>query len=239
MTYRTLAHEERRKRIALLGIIAFASVMMWQTAWGSLMLYPFTILATWFHEMGHGLAAMAVGYDFQRLEIYPDGSGVALSLVPLDGSRLAAALVAAAGPVGPALAGAGLIMASRRERGTHWALGILGAALLLSTLVWVRSITGWLVLVPAGLVILGIAVRAGAETQRLVLQVLGVQAAVSMYQHLGYLFSQGGRIGGVPQRSDTQAIADVLLLPYWFWGAAITALTAIMLWRAFRYALQP
>ena len=41
---------------------------------GAYVLYPFVILTTWFHEMAHGLAAMLVGWDFQRLVILPDGS---------------------------------------------------------------------------------------------------------------------------------------------------------------------
>ena len=238
MTYRTPMQEERRKRIALLGIMAFASIMLWQNPWGSILLYPFTILATWFHEMGHGLMAMAVGYDFQKLEIYPNGSGVAFSLVPYDSGRIAAALVAAGGPLGPPLAGAAMIVASRRAETTRWALLMLAATLLLSTLIWVRSWTGWLVLPPIGLIILAIALRANTHRQKLALQVLGVQASISIYLHFSYLFSSGGRIGGVPQRSDTQAIADVLWLPYWFWGAAITVGVAALLWRSFRYAFD-
>ncbi len=53
----SLASQDRRQRVALLLGIALASIMLWQTALGSLLLYPFTILATWFHEMGPGIAA--------------------------------------------------------------------------------------------------------------------------------------------------------------------------------------
>ena len=53
-----LDHEERKRRAWTLAALAVGSILLWQTYWGSLLLYPFTILATWFHEMGHGLAAI-------------------------------------------------------------------------------------------------------------------------------------------------------------------------------------
>ncbi len=76
----SLAGQDRRQRIGLLLGIALASVILWQTTLGSFLLYPFTILATWFHEMGHGLAALLTGREFERLQIFSDGSGVAESL---------------------------------------------------------------------------------------------------------------------------------------------------------------
>lgn len=233
-----LSDEDRRRRIALLAISAFAAVSLWQTYWGGILLYPFTILSTWFHEMGHGLAASLVGYRFQELLIYPDGSGVALSLVPEGSGSLAAALVAAGGPLGPPLAGAALIIASRTQRGTDIALVALGTVLLLSTAIWVRSLTGWLVLVPLALALLAIAWRDAPHRRQLVVQMLGVLACVSTYRQTGYLFSQGGVLGGLPQRSDTQAIADALFGTYWLWGAIITAGIALLLWRSFAIAFR-
>src|SRR3954469_8190305 len=213
----SLAGDDRKERVTLLLGIALASILLWQTMLGSLLLYPFTILATWFHEMGHGLAAMLAGRGFERLLIYADGSGVALSLRPADGYRLTDALVAASGPLGPAIAGALLIVASRSPAATRNALAVLGAALVASTLIWVRSPTGWLVLPALGIAIAALALRGSPLWRRFVLQLLGVQAAISAWQQFDYLFSPGGMVGGEPQRSDTAAIADVLLLPYWFW----------------------
>ena len=226
-----LADEDRKHRIALLAGIAVVSIILWQTTIGGYILYPFTILATWFHEMGHGLAAMLAGWQFQRLEIYSDGSGVAVSLRPSDGSSLTSALVAATGPLGPAIAGSLLIVASRTEKMTSWALALVGLALILSTLIWVRSFTGWLVLPALGLAILALAQWGTAAHKRFGIQLLGVQACISVWHQFGYLFSSGGSVGGELHRSDTGAIADALLLPYWFWGAAISvAIIALLGW---------
>jgi Peptidase M50B-like len=234
----SLAGQDQRQRVTLLLGIALASILLWQTTLGSLLLYPFTILATWFHEMGHGIAAMLTGRGFERLLIFADGSGVAESLRPGDGYRLTDALVAASGPLGPAIAGALLILSSRSPTATRNALAVLGVVLVLSTLIWVRSPTGWLVLPALGIAIAAIALRGSVPWRRFVIQLLGVQAAISAWQQFDYLFSPGGAVGGQLQRSDTGAIADVLLLPYWVWGAIISAAILALLWWSLRLAFR-
>jgi len=234
----SLAGQDQRQRVALLAGIALASIILWQTALGSLLLYPFTILATWFHEMGHGIAAMLTGRGFERLLIFADGSGVALSLRPADGYRSTDALVAASGPLGPAIAGALLIVSSRSPTATRNALAVLGVALIVSTMIWVRSPTGWLVLPALGVAIVALALGLSPPWRRFVIQLIGVQAAISAWKQFDYLFSPGGTLGGQQQRSDTGAIADVLLLPYWFWGASISAAILALLWWSFRLAFR-
>ena len=113
---------------------AVATVVLWQVPYGDYVLYPFSILATWFHEMGHGLAAILLGGDFRQLEIFPNGSGVAtytyrgrLFLGPIG-----RAFIAAAGLLGPPIAGAILILASRSFKTASISLKILGGFLLFS-----------------------------------------------------------------------------------------------------------
>ncbi len=85
---------------------------------------------------------------------------------------------------------------------------------------------------------LALAWKGSPEWSRFAIQVLGIQAAISTWQHLGYLFSQGGVVGGLAHRSDTQAIVDALFLPYWVWGAAISIGIAFLLWWSLRRALR-
>jgi hypothetical protein len=234
----SLAGHDQRQRVALLLGMGLASIMLWQTMLGSLLLYPFTILATWFHEMGHGIAAMLTGRGFERLLIFADGSGVAQSMGPADGYRVTDALIAASGPLGPAIAGALLIVSSRSATATRNALAVLGVALVLSTMIWVRSLAGWLVLPALGIMIAVLALRGPLSWQRFVIQLVGVQACISVWKQFDYLFSPGGAVGGQLQRSDTGAIADVLFLPYWFWGASISAAILALLWWSFRLAFR-
>ncbi len=228
--------QDRHDRVRLLVAIGVFSVLLWQTRIGAFALYPFTILATWFHEMGHGLAAMAAGAGFERLIIYSDGSGVAQLVLPADRFRVTDAIISAFGPLGPAIAGALLIAASRNARATRIALAVLGAALVASMLIWVRSLTGWLVLPPLGAIIAGIAWKGSGPVRQFAIQFLGVQAAISVWRQFDYLFSDAGI--GPGELSDTAAIAQVLFLPYWIWGAIISAATVALLWWSFRLAFR-
>lgn len=222
-------------RVVILGVI---SIILWQSPWGSYLLYPFTLLSTWFHEMGHGLAAELMGGDFEQLVIFSDGSGYALSQFTSDYSRFDRGFVAAAGLIGPSLAGGLLIIASRRASTVRAALYILGAALLLSSVIWVRSWIGLLVLPLLGISILAIARFASEDVQRFAVQFLGVQGCISIFQDIGYLFSRGAVIDGVPHISDTEAMAEALFLPYWFWGAVVTAMIGAIIWFSFRIAYR-
>ncbi|WP_345719845.1 M50 family metallopeptidase [Qipengyuania sphaerica] len=217
--------------MTLLVVLGFISILLWGSPWGGYLLYPFSILATWFHEMGHGLAAMAFGNDFERLVIFPDGSGYAMHFSEAEPSRFSQAMIAASGLLGPTFAGCMLILAARTHKATQIALALLGVALLGSTLIWVRSMTGWLVLPALGAISLGLAFYGREKYRRFAVQFLGVQGCISIYRDFGYLFSEGGVMEGRMQRSDTGYIADALFLPYWFWGAVITAMMgAMVIW---------
>ena len=74
------------------------------------------------------------------------------------------------------------------------------------------------------------------DLQRVAVEFLGVQGAVSVYQDIRYLFSPGGQLGGQAVLSDTGRIADALFLPYWFWGGAITLAIAAMVWKSLQVA---
>ncbi|MBB4660199.1 M50 family metallopeptidase [Parvularcula dongshanensis] len=238
-TNRATARQSPSGRGWLLAAVAVVSILAWQTETGRLALYPFTILATWFHEMGHGLAGMLTGRTFERLVIFPNGSGYALTVRFGGEWRLASAFVSAAGPLGPAVAGSLLILASRRIGATRACLAWLGLALLISTLIWVRSPIGWVVLPAMGVGLVLLATYGSATWQRLGVQVVGVQAGISAWQQFGYLFSSSADIGGRLSRSDTGAIAEALFLPYWVWGAAVSALIVTLLTLSARHALRP
>jgi hypothetical protein len=231
------ARQSKRERSYLVGI-AVATVLLWQFPIGSTLLYPFTLLATWFHEMGHGLAAAALGGDFEQLVIFPDGSGYARYSSPSDMMAVTHALIAAAGLVGPAVAGAIMIAGSRSRPATRWLLAGLGVTLILSTLIWVRSLAGWIVLPLFAAATLLVAMSGKDRLQRFTIELLGVQAAISVWRDVRYLFSDGAFVGGEYAPSDTAVIEEALLLPYWIWGGLITAAIVGMIWLALRFAVR-
>jgi hypothetical protein len=208
---------------------------LWQLPAGAYILYPFTILATWFHEMSHGLMALLLGGQFRKLEIFGDGSGVASYAMSLSLAPIGPALVAAAGPMGPPIAGSALILASRSFKAATLSLKILGGFLLLSTLIWVRSLFGLIAIPLLGLIILAIALKAPRWLQGFAIQFLGVQACISTYHQLDYLFSYSAGPLGL---SDTAQIQQRLLLPYWFWGGLMAIASLVILVQSLRIAYR-
>lgn len=204
---------------------------------GNYLIYPFVILTTWFHEMGHGLTALLLGQHFDSLLIFPNGSGVAQSRVDPDTSRFVLAAIAAGGPLAPVFAGTGLIVASTHERLWRPVLWGLAAAIVLSVAIYVRSTVGLLVL-PLVAALFGlIAWRAKDGFVRFSLQFLGVLAAMSMLADFNYLFTEEAVIGGQRMLSDTGQIEVSLFLPHWIWASILLAIGAVAVLASLKYAL--
>ncbi|BAY21266.1 hypothetical protein NIES2100_10160 [Calothrix sp. NIES-2100] len=238
--WENLLPQEAPKEVERMGLTwliaaAIATSLLWQIPGGDYILYPFTILATWFHEMGHGLMALMLGGQFQKLEIFGNGSGVATYRIASSLGPIGPALVAAAGPMGPPIAGAALILASRSFKAASLSLKILGGFLLLSTLVWVRSLFGFVAIPLLGLMILAIGLKAPRWVQGFGIQFLGVQACISTYHQLNYLFSyRAGYLG----LSDTAQVEKYLFLPYWFWGGLMAIASLVILVRSLQVAYR-
>lgn len=231
----SVAHRPRGGPFWLFAAAA-VTVLLWQVPGGNYVLYPFTILATWFHEMAHGLAALMLGGRFNQLLVFSDGSGVAQFSGPLMLGALGRAIVAAAGPLGPPIAGGILILISRSPRTASLGLKVLGTILILSTVLWVRSLFGIIMIPLLGTVILIVADRGSPRVQGFAVQFLGVQACVSTYRQLGYLFSYSAGPLGI---SDTAQMQQALLLPYWLWGAILAASSLLILVVSLRIAYRP
>lgn len=221
-------------RLVLAGLVV---VMLPALPFGTYVIYPFAILTTWFHEMGHGLTALAMGQHFEQLMIFANGSGVAQSQVSSDASRFTLAAIAAGGPLAPSFVGALLILASAHPRMWRPVLWLAAGAIGLSVVIWVRSPTGiWVLPLVAGLLGL-VAWRAAPGFARFTLQFLGVLGAMSMLRDFDYLFTENAVINGQPILSDTGQIEAALGLPHWFWAGLILLTSALMVGAALKYAL--
>jgi len=125
--------EPRTLALALLG-----SLLLWNLPFGGLLLYPFKLLATWMHELSHGVAMLATGAGFDHILIYRDTSGLAYARSSVG--PLGSAVIAAAGYMGTPVWGAVLLVATRDARTARRALLAL-AALLLGTALFVVAPT--------------------------------------------------------------------------------------------------
>ncbi len=226
---------EQVGRLVLAGflVIALPSLPL-----GAYLIYPFAILTTWFHEMGHGVTSMLMGQEFVQLMIFPDGSGVAESQVANDISPFARAAIAAGGPLAPSVMGAALILASAHEKLWRPALWATAAAIFASVIIYVRSPTGYAVLPLVAALLCIIAWKASSGTARFALQFLGVLGAMSMLRDLNYLFTERAVIGGREMLSDTGQIEASLFLPHWLWATVIIAISSVMIGASLKYALS-
>ena len=205
---------------------------------GNYLIYPFTILTTWFHEMGHGLSALLLGQHFEQLEIYADGSGVALSSLNADSSVFTRAAIAAGGPLAPVLVGSSLIVASAHPRSWRPVLWGMAALIVLSVALYVRSTVGFVVLPLVGGVLALVAWKGPDGLNRFTLQFLGVLGALSMLRDWRYLFTEEIVLGGQNMLSDTGAIEAALLLPHWVWATVILMTSGAAVGASLKYALS-
>ncbi|MEO1027633.1 MAG: M50 family metallopeptidase [Pseudomonadota bacterium] len=211
------------------------TVGLWQLPFGLYILYPFTILSTWFHEMGHGLTAMLLGGEFITLVLLPNGSGYALTTDTQLGD-IGRALVSAGGPLGPAFAGAAFIYASKSAKATRLGLIALAIIMWVSSLIWLRSLTG-LIIIPAIGVALVVIANTGPQWFRaFTVQFLGLQAFISMFLQWDYLFTHYAYLGNERIVSDTGQMAEALGPPHWFWAGVIVAIAGAILLSALKAA---
>ena len=119
-----------RLELRTLAFALLASLLLWNLPFGGVLLYPFKLLATWLHELSHGLAMILTGVGFDRVLIYRDTSGLAYS--QRVAGRFGQAVIAAAGYMGTPLWGAVLLVVTPNARLARWALVLL-AALLVGT----------------------------------------------------------------------------------------------------------
>ncbi len=124
--------------------------------WDSILVFPFKILTVFFHELSHGLAAVVTGGSIEGISLSTDQSGFCITR---GGSRW---LVLTAGYLGSLAWGSALLLAAARTRHDRAITQVLGAGMLVITVLYVRSLFGFLFCAGfgAGLLHLG---RKGSE----------------------------------------------------------------------------
>ena len=219
---------------ALVSLSLFAIDTWWpELGW---IARPLVWLGTLFHELGHGIAAIALGGELVQVAIYADGSGVAMHRGAYSG--VDRTLIAAAGPLGAPLAGLAFFLALGHRHAARLLLAALAMLLALAILLWVRNLFA-LGFVAA--LTLGLAWVAWRGDDRVVLAVtafVAVEMSLSAFTRLDYLFSAGANTGAGALPSDTAQIAQALGLTYWIWGVLLAlvslGIVGLGLWRAVR-----
>ena len=224
----TAHHRERALVIALL-----VSMVLWNLPFGGFLLYPFKLLATWLHEMSHGIVMIFTGAGFDHLEIYRDTSGIAYGTAGVGPAARAA--IASAGYMGAATFGALFLVLGQSRSGARSILGIVGAALTISALVWVRNPFGIaMVGVGAGVCLL-LAAFAGERAAVYAVNFVAAQSCINAVLDIRVLFRTEMVINGeVVGASDAHNMAGATFGNHWLWAGVWLAWS----FAAFYFALR-
>jgi hypothetical protein len=126
-----------------------------------------------------------------------------------------------------------LIAVVHGPRRARIALSILAAAIVLSLVIWVRSVTGWIAMPIVAFALAWTAWRGFAEhpgRRVIVAQVLGVVLALdTLTRMVGYVFEKEVTVDGKVSPSDISGVAAGLGGSYVLWGMLITAIAVGLL----------
>ncbi len=225
----------KNKNIIWIIGLTIITIVAWQFNETRTLFLPFTVLGTWFHEMAHGMMAFALGGNFHSLELFPDGSGIASYSGNLYFGNIGKAMVAGAGPFGPTIAASIFFATSKHKDATKVLLLVMSGIMFLSSIIWLRSAYGILIIIAFAALFAFVAIKAKEKTQKISLQFLGVQAAASVYLSISYLFSQHAEMEVGQYASDTAKMAEYLFLPHWVWGFLILLFSVILIGESLKY----
>jgi hypothetical protein len=121
-----------RVELRTLAIALLLSLLLWNVPSGGVVLYPFKLLATWMHELSHGIAMVLTGAGFDRMIVYRDTSGLAYATSSVG--PVASGVIAAAGYMGTPVWGAVLLVATPDARTARRALLLLAVLLIASAM---------------------------------------------------------------------------------------------------------
>ncbi|MBL8300500.1 MAG: M50 family metallopeptidase [Rhodanobacteraceae bacterium] len=219
----------RWSELAGLAALTLALLVLWQIPGVGLVVYPFRLFGTFVHEISHGLAALATGGDFQRFTVSPDLSGLAWSA---GGWRWA---ISSAGYIGSAVFGGVLILLAARGVASRILLMVLGLALGLLCLLFVRNLFG----ISTGLALAAAMFLAGYRLRPPwsdgVLLVLALQLVLDGFNSLFTLLrlSAGSNV-----QTDALSMAQATGVPAVVWTVVWATISLVMLALTLRLAYR-
>jgi hypothetical protein len=221
-----------RQTLLLIGLAGLVALLVSSVPVLNLIGYPFRLLTTIVHELGHGLAALGTGGEFISFQISPNGAGLAYTR---GGLRF---VVIQAGYLSAAAFGAGLILLGRNHRHARAAMGLIGVAMILLSLCYglptmfeLRMLAVLVTTLFSG-VLLGalfvwVALRASPGWIIFLLHLTAIQTGLTAFFDLLALITFSTRLFDT-QTNDAQSMAGLTLIPAIVW-ALLWAVMALAL----------
>jgi preprotein translocase subunit SecG len=235
--------EQRTLAVALL-----ASLLLWNLPFGGLVLYPFKLLATWLHELTHGLVMTLTGPGFEAVIIYRDTSGLAYAKTSMTGWCVP--FIAAAGYMGTPLWGALILRLTPTARRARIVLGVLGVLLVVSAFTVISidddgsTFGPWAVGVMGGALII-VALIVPPRIRRLLAHFVAAQACINAMLDIRVLLRPSQMVGGSSAASsDATSMAlstfgTTADWAVWTWAGIWLAWSLAVLYLSLRFSGSP
>ncbi|MDB4959708.1 MAG: hypothetical protein JWO36_7277 [Myxococcales bacterium] len=233
----------RPNEVRTLAVALLLSLVLWNLPFGGVLLYPFKLLATWLHELSHGLAMIVTGAGFDHIVIYRDTSGLAYASSSVE--PLGSAFIAAAGYMGTPLWGALLLVVTPTPRSARRAMLVL-AVLMVATGILVVAPSpdadefGVWATIMMGLVVAACAIVLPGRWRVLVAHFIAAQACINALLDIRVLLRPSQVINGmVAGASDAHNMAMSTFGTHanwavWFWASAWLLWSLVVLFVALR-----
>ena len=194
--------------------------------WDTPLVYPFRIFVVFLHEISHGLAAVATGGSIVRIELNSAEGG---ACVTRGGWRF---VVLNAGYLGSLVWGVlFLLLAGRTKRDRELVAGI-GAFLVIVTLLYVRTLFGFLYGLVLGAALVAVAWKLPSWSDALLKTIGVVSCLYGVWDVFSDVFFRNVR------GSDANALGQITGIPGVVWGAVWVALDIAVVALALRYAAR-
>ncbi len=220
-----------RQTLTLIALAGLFSLLMTLIPWLGWLNFPFRLLITIVHELGHGLAALLTGGEFIRFVISPNGAGLATTA---GGWRW---VIVPAGYLGVALFGAILILLGRSHRWSRLALGVIGALMALLSLrygipsLWGHELSHAVLTIASGVIFGGfflwVARTAAPGWIIFLLHLVAIQAGLTAFSDLMTVTGLSLQFFNAPA-NDAQSMAELTFIPAIVW-AVLWAIVAVLL----------
>ncbi len=225
---------QRYQRLALLVAAVGIVYVLWNVPVFAFILYPLRLFVTYVHEAGHGLMAIVSGGHFDRLEIFADGSGLALTA---GGSP---ALILPAGYLGAAIFGAALFYIVNRWHYSRFVSAVLGVGLILLSVFFGGLLTtAFLVGIGFGIVLIALGWKARYEINTIVLNVLAITTGLNAVLDIWFLVGNSGASLGAVRNDAAAFSAEVApLIPAAVWAVLWSGLAILILGMSVWYSVK-
>lgn len=203
------------RQVGLLAALMIPIVLLWST-WA---VYPLKILVVFFHELSHGLAAIATGGTIDHIEVVREQGGLC---VTRGGSRF---LTLSAGYLGSLLWGGAALVLASSTRHDRVLTAAMGGVITVATLLWVRPVAsfGFGFHLFAGVVVALVGIALPDAVNDAFLKVFGLASCLYVVPDI-----YSDTIARSYLRSDARMLAELTHVPTVVWGGAWIAVAVVL-----------